>query len=135
MDFVSDQLSSGRRFRVRNIVDDYFREIVSQLVDTSITGRMVERYLDQFIETRGLPNDIVCDNGTELTSKAMFFWAKRTRITLPFVQPDKLTQNAFVESFNGKFRDNCPNQHWFRSLSEAMKGIMKWQDHFNTVRQ
>lgn len=134
MDFVSDQLACGRRFRVLNIVDDYSREIVGQLVDTSITGRMVSRYLDQLSETRGLPNDIVCANGTEFTSKVMFFWSKRTRVTLAFIQPGKPTQNAFVESFNGKFRDNCLNQHWFRSLSEARKEIVKWQDHFNTER-
>ena len=134
MDFVSDQLACGRRFRVLSIVDDYSREIVGQLIDTSITGYMVARFLDQLEETRGLPKRIVCDNSTEFTSKAMFFWSKKSRVALAFIQPGKPTQNAFVESFNGKFRDNCLNQHWFRNLTEAREEIGLWQEHFNTVR-
>ena len=134
MDFVSDQLSHGRRFRVLNIVDDYSRELVGQLVSISITGRQVARFLAQLGETRGLPRSIVCDNGTEFTSKAMFFWSKENQVKLNFIQPAKPTQNAFIESLNGKFRNECLNQHWFRTLDEARHEINTWRDHYNHVR-
>ena len=134
MDFVSDQLSHGRRFRVFNIVDDYSREMVGQLVSVSITGQQVARFLTQLDEERGLPKSIVCDNGTEFTSKAMFFWSKEKQVKLNFIQPGKPTQNAFIESLNGKFRNECLNQHWFRSLDEARREINKWRDHYNHVR-
>lgn len=104
MDFVSDQLSNGRRFRVLNVVDDFSREMVGQLVSVSITGQQVARFLDQLAELRALPPLIVCDNGPEFTSKAMFFWAKERHTKIGFIQPGKPTQNAFVESLNGKFR-------------------------------
>lgn len=119
MDFVSDQLSQGRRFRVLNIVDDFTREMVGQLVAVSITGNQVARYLDQLGEERPLPPVITCDNGTEFTSKAMFFWAKENKVKLGFIQPGKPTQNAFIESLNGKFRNEYLSQHWFRTLTEA----------------
>ncbi|MCF1439218.1 MAG: IS3 family transposase [Shewanella sp.] len=134
MDFVSDQLSSGRRFRVLNVVDDYSREIVGQLVATSISGQQVARFLDQLADSRGLPPMIVCDNGPEFTSKALFFWAKERRTKLGFIQPGKPTQNAFVESLNGKFRNECLNQHWFRSLDEARWEIEQWRNHYNHIR-
>ncbi len=134
MDFVSDQLSSGRRFRVLNIVDDFSREVIGQLVSVSISGNQVARFLSQLIETRGKPVSIVCDNGTEFTSKAMFFWSKGAKVKLSFIQPGKPTQNAFVESLNGKFRNECLNQHWFRSLEEARYEIDLWREHYNHVR-
>ena len=134
MDFVSDQLSTGRRFRILNIVDDYSRELVGQLVAISITGNQVTRLLNQIAETRQLPKQITCDNGPEFTSKAMFFWSKEAHVELAFIQPGKPTQNAFVESFNGKFRNECLNQHWFRSLNEAQHIIAQWREHYNTVR-
>lgn len=134
MDFVSDQLSNGRRFRVLNIVDDYSREMVGQLACVSITGNQVARFLDHLSEQRHLPPMIVCDNGTEFTSKAMFFWAKERQIKLGFIQPGKPTQNAFVESLNGKFRNECLNQHWFRTLDEARREIDQWRQHYNHVR-
>lgn len=134
MDFVSDQLSSGRRFRILNVVDDYSREMVGQLVSVSISGRQVARFLDQLCEERGKPRKIICDNGTEFTSKAMFFWSKETGVTLGFIQPGKPTQNAFVESLNGKFRNECLNQHWFRTLDEARFEIDQWREHYNNVR-
>ena len=129
MDFVSDQLSSGRRFRVLNIVDDYSREMVGQQVSVSITGNQVARFLDELRESRGLPKSIVCDNGTEFTSKAMFFWSKESSVKLSFIQPGKPTQNAFVENLNGKFRNECLNQHWFRSLDEA-----RWKMNFSSCK-
>ena len=134
MDFVSDQCSTGRRFRVLNIVDDHTRESVGQLVDTSISGRHVARFLDQIIERRGKPKAITCDNGSEFTSKAMFFWARESQVKLQFIQPGKPTQNAFVESFNGKFRDGCLNQHWFKDLEEARAVIEEWRQHYNLER-
>ena len=85
----------------------------------SITGNQVARFLDKLKEFRPFPKSIVCDNGTEYMSKAVFFWSKESGVKLSFIQPGKSTQNAFVESLNGKFRNECLNQHWFRSLDEA----------------
>lgn len=134
MDFVSDQLSNGRRFRVLNVKDDYSKELVGQLVAFSITGARVGRFLDQLIERRSAPDQITCDNGTEFTSKAMFFWQKTSGVKLAFIQPGKPTQNAFVESLNGRFRQECLNQHWFRSLDEAREIIDAWRYHYNHER-
>ena len=135
MDFIHDQLSDGRRFRVLNIVDDFSRECIGQLADVSISGSRVAHYLSQLIETRGTkPVSIVCDNGTEFSCKAMFHWSQDQQIKLNFIQPGKPTQNAFVESFNGKFRDSCLNQFWFRSLAEAKTLIENWRKDYNEVR-
>jgi putative transposase len=134
MDFVSDQLSHGRRFRVLNVVDDFSREMVGQLVSVSISGSQVARFLNQLFEGRDRPRKIICDNGTEFTSKAMFFWSQETGVTLGFIQPGKPTQNAFVESLNGKFRNECLNRHWFRTMEEARAEIMAWQYQYNNVR-
>lgn len=132
MDFVSDQLAPGRRFRVLNIVDDFSRESVAQIPEFSISGQRVARELDRL--NRPLPETIVCDNGPEFTSKAMFFWTKRTGVKLHFIQPGKPTQNAFVESFNGKFREYCLNLNWFASLEDARSTIERWRQHYNHVR-
>ena len=134
MDFVSDQLSNGRRFRVFNVIDDYSREMVGQLTDFSITGQQVARFLSQLIEQRGKPDQIICDNGTEFTCKAMFFWQQDSGVKLGFIQPGKPTQNAFVGSLNGKFRNECLNQHWFRSIEEARKTVAQWREHYNHER-
>lgn len=90
--------------------------------------------LDQLGNARSLPPMIVCDNGPELTSKAMFFWAKEQQTKLGFIQPGKPTQKAFVESLNGKFRNECLNQHWFRSLDEIRWEIEQWRKHYNQVQ-
>lgn len=134
MDFVSDQLSNGRRFRVLNVKDDYSKELVGQLVAYSISGQQVARFLNQLIMERSTPDQITCDNGTEFTSKAMYFWQQETGVKLAFIQPGKPTQNAFVESLNGKFRNECLNQHWFRDLEEAKKLIEEWRYHYNHER-
>ena len=134
MDFVSDQLSNGRRFRVLNIVDDFNREVVGQLVSVSISGAQVARFLTEIGQHRPLPKQIICDNGSEYTSKAMFFWSQQTHVRLSFIQPGKPTQNAFVESLNGKFRNECLNQHWFLSLDHARDEITRWREHYNNVR-
>ena len=134
MDFVSDQLATGRRFRVLNVVDDYSRECIGQIVDISITGERVSRLLDRVMLDRSRPEAIVTDNGPEFTSKAMHLWSQRTGVTLRFIQPGKPIQNALVESFNGKFRDACLNEHWFLDLADARRTIEAWRVHYNTVR-
>lgn len=131
LDFVSDQLASSRRFRVLNIVDDYSRECIGQIVDTSISGLRLAGFLEEIGTLRSLPKTIVCDNGSELTSKAMFFWSQRSGVKLHFIQPGKPTQNAFVESFNAR---TCLNQHWFRNLQDARRIINDWRRHYNYVR-
>ena len=134
MDFIHDQLSDGRRLRILNIVDDFSRACVGQLVDTSTTGQRLARYLEELKAERGLPRTIVLDNGPEMTSKAMFFWSQEASVKLHFIQPEKPTQNAIVESFNGRFRDSCLNLHWFRDIHEAREVISRWRTHYNTKR-
>lgn len=134
VDFVSDQLATGRRFRVLNLVDDYTRECIAQIVDTSICGLRLSRLLDQAIGERSRPQTLVCDNGPELTSKAMFFWSRRSAVKLHFIQPGKPTQNAFVESFNGKFREYCLDMNWFMSIEDAREQIDRWRYHYNEER-
>ena len=134
MDFVSDQLANDRKFRTLNVKDDYSKELMGQLVAFSIKGAMVGRFLDQLIESRSAPDQITCDNGTEYTSKAMFFWQKASGVKLAFIQLGKPTQNAFIESLNGRFRAECLNQHWFRSLEEARATIDAWRHHYNDER-
>ncbi len=134
VDFVSDQLANGRRFRVFNVVDDFTRECVLQIVDFSILGQRLVNELERLAPTRPLPKTIVCDNGPELTSKAMFLWSQRRGVKLHFIQPGKPTQNAFVESFNGKFREYCLDLNWFTSIEDARLRIERWRAHYNHVR-
>jgi len=134
MDFVSDQLINGRHFRVLNVVDDHSREMIGQLVAFSISGARVADFLSQLVERRSKPDQIVCDNGSEFTSKKMFLWQQETNVKLAFIQPGKPTQNAFIESLNGKFRNECLNQHWFKSLDDAEAKIDAWRYHYNHER-
>ena len=134
LDFGHDPLTHGRRIRILNIVDDYSRTCVGQLVDTSISGLRVARCLDELANSRGLPASIVMHNGPELTSKAMFFGSQRAAVKLHFIQPGKPTQNAFVESFNARLRDSCLNQHWFKDLTAARRIIYAWKHHYNHER-
>ena len=134
IDFVHDQLASGRRIRVLNIVDDYSRRCVGQLVDTSISGARMTRYFEELSLSQSLPKTIVLDNGPEMTSKAMFLWAAQNKVKLHFIQPGKPTQNAFVESFNGTFRELCLNQHYFTDLNDARAIINQWRKHYNEER-
>lgn len=134
VDFMADQLANGRRFRIVSVIDDHSRECVGQVVDFSISGQRLVELLDFLAETRGLPKTLVCDNGSELTSKAMFFWSRRTGVKLHFIQPGKPTQNAFIESFNSTFREHCLSQYWFASLSDAREAIESWRVHYNDVR-
>jgi putative transposase len=134
LDFVSDSLADGRRFRTLNVVDDATRECLAIEVDTSISGHRVARVLDRIAVTRTLPQRIVLDNGPELTSRAMDQWAYRRGVELAFIRPGKPIENAFVESFNGRFRDECLNQHWFVSLPDAQQIITAWRQDYNQVR-
>ena len=134
LDFMSDQLADHRRFRILNIVDDHSRLCPGQIVDLSISGARVARYLDELAGRFGLPEEIVLDNGPEGTSRAMFDWSERTGVRLRFIEPGKPAQNAFVESFNGKMRDECLNLHWFRSLRHARDEIAAWRRHYNAKR-
>ena len=134
MDFVHDRLANGRKLRILNIVDDFSREVVGQLTDFSLSGKRVANFLTLLQDTRGLPESITVDNGTEFTSKAMFNWSKDFHVELAFIQPGKPTQNAFVESLNGKFRNECLNQHWFLSKEEATLEIENWRTYYNQER-
>lgn len=134
MDFVHDALSSGRRIRALNIIDDCTRESLAIEVDYGLPGRRVIDVLERLKHTRGLPKEIVVDNGPEFTCKAMIIWACNAGVNLHFTKPGKPTQNAFVESFNGRFRDECLNQHWFTNLQEANRIIQLWRHDYNNVR-
>jgi putative transposase len=134
LDFVHDTLASGRRIRALTIVDDFTHESLAIEVDTSLSGDRVVRVLQMLGEIRGLPSTIVMDNGTELTSIAMLRWAADRRVRLHHIAPGKPTQNAFIESFNGKFRDECLNEHVFASLSEAREIIEAWRLDYNANR-
>lgn len=134
MDFMSDSLSYGRKFRTLNILDLFNRECIAIEVDNSLTGTKVAQVLNRLIETRGLPKSITIDNGTEFTSRAFDQWAYEKGIKLNFIQPGKPSQNGFVESFNGKFRDECLNENWFSNLSHAKELIEKWRIDYNTQR-
>ncbi len=134
LDFVSDSLANGRRFRTLNVVDDFTRECLCVEADFSMPGRMVTRVLDRLIFTRGKPAHLVMDNGPELTSSAMLSWSTQHNIHLEYIRPGKPIENAFVESFNGKFRDECLNENWFLDLAQARSVIEAWREDYNTYR-
>jgi putative transposase len=134
LDFVHDQLATGRRFRVLNIVDDVTRECLAAVPDTSISGRRVVRELSRLIAWRGKPGMIVSDNGTELTSNAVLAWCEQAGIAWHYTAPGKPTQNAFVESFNGRMRDELLNETLFMSIGHAREKIAAWVDDYNTGR-
>jgi len=134
LDFVHDTLRFGRKIRARTIVDDYTRECMAIEVDTSIGGTRVTRVLDFIALQRGFPETIVLDNGPELTSLAMLSWAATKHVRLHHIAPGKPTQNCYVESFNGKFRDECLNEHAFDTLDEARITIEQWRLDYNGGR-
>lgn len=134
MDFISDALSEGRKFRSLNIVDDFNRECLAAEVDTSLTGTRVVRVLERLRDRRGLPQILVMDNGPEFAGQAVDVWAYEQGVKLHFIEPGKPVQNAFIESFNGKMRDECLNEHWFLSLGEARETIEAWRRDYNEVR-
>ena len=134
MDFVADSLYNGRRLRILTVVDDLSKECPVLEVDHSLTGQRVTRVLERIALTRGLPEVITVDNGPEFISKAMDAWAYANGVKLHFIQPGKPTQNAYIESFNGKFRDECLNEHVFVSLDEARIKIENWRLDYNANR-
>jgi putative transposase len=134
MDFVHDGLADGRRIRCLNVVDDCTRESIVIEVDTSISGERVARVLDRIAGYRPLPRMIRVDHGPEFTSLALDAWAHARGVKLAFIQPGKPTQNAYIESFNGRFRDECLNDHWFLTLHEARVLIEAWREDYNSTR-
>jgi putative transposase len=134
MDFMVDTLADGRGFRTLNIVDDVTRECLVIEVDRSLPGLRVVRVLERLLATVGLPDTIVMDNGPEFSGRTLDTWAYAHGLQLRFIRPGKPTENAFVESFNGKFRDECLNEHWFVSLADARALIEAWRVDYNTVR-
>jgi putative transposase len=134
MDFVADGLIGGRRLRCLTIVDDCTRECLAIEVDTSITGLRVQGVLDRLADTRGLPQSITVDNGPEFDGQVLDKWAYRSGVQLSFIRPGKPNENAYIESFNGKFRDECLNEHWFITLAHARNIIEAWRIEYNTER-
>lgn len=134
MDFVSDGLADGRRLRCLAIVDDRTRECVAIEVDTSITGTRVKAVLERLADTRGLPRSITVDHGPEFEGQVLDAWAYERCVTLSFIRPGKPNENAYIESFNGKFRDECLNEHWFITMSQARRIIEAWRIEYNTER-
>ena len=134
MDFVSDITVTGRRFRIFALIDEVTRECIALEVDTSITGQHVTRYLNKAMLFRGRPKEILSDNGPEFTSNVLNAWAYEKHIEHVFIDPGKPMQNGFIESFNGKLRDECLNLNWFHNLPEAREIIGRWKDEYNMVR-
>lgn len=134
MDFVFDQLANGRRIKCLTVVDDFTRECVDIAVDHGISGAYVIRVLDQVARFRGYPQAVRTDNGPEFTSRAFLAWTQQHRIRHILIQPGKPMQNGYIESFNGKFRDECLNEQWLPSLAAARDVISDWRRDYNEVR-
>jgi putative transposase len=134
LDFVHDQMANGRRFRILNITDDVTHECLGAIPDTSISGRRVARELTAVIERRGKPGLIVSDNGTEFTSHAIFAWARDQQIAWHYIAPGKPMQNGYVESFNGKMRDELLNETLFFDLQQIRTMVAAWVEDYNVTR-
>ena len=134
LDFVHDQMASGRRFRVLNVVDDVTRECLAAVPDTSISGQRVVRELARLIAQRGKPGMIVSDNGTELTSNAVLAWCGQIGVEWHYIAPGKPMQNGYVESFNGRMRDELLNETLFMTLAHARVEIAAWVEDYNRER-
>jgi len=134
MDFVSDSIVTGRRFRALTVVDNYSRECPVIEVDTSLGGARVVNVLERLSDTRGLPEVITVDNGPEFVGRALDEWAYRRGVKLNFIRLGKPIENAFAESFNGRLRDECLNTNWFINLKEAREIIENWREDYNQVR-
>jgi putative transposase len=134
VDFQSDALADGRRFRILAVVDDFTRECLALIADTSLPGLRVVRELDAVVAVRGRPAMIVSDNGTELTSRAILRWSQEMRVEWHYIAPGKPQQNAFAESFFGRLRDECLNETLFTSLAHARELLSLWKNDYNTVR-
>jgi putative transposase len=134
MDFVTDTLFYGRRIRALAVIDLYTRESLAIEVDHSLSGQRVVRILDRFIEQKGVPEAITSDNGPEFTSIVMAKWAHENGIKLDFIRPGKPIENAYAESFMGRFRDECLNENVFVSLDDARKKVLDWREDYNFRR-
>jgi putative transposase len=134
LDFISDQLICGRRFRILAVFDDCTRECLAAIADTSLSGLRVARELDLLIARRGRPKAIVSDNGTELTSNAILRWAQQAKVDWRYIDPGEPVQNAFIESFNGRLRDEFLNETLFMSLMQARQALEEWRCDYNQVR-
>jgi putative transposase len=134
LDFLADSLADGRRFRVLTLVDNVSRVSPAIEVGISLTGERVVAILERLKRTVGVPERIAVDNGPEFVSKTLDAWADRNRVQLEFSRPGKPTDNAFIEAFNGRFRDECLDCHWFASLEEARQTIEAWRIEYNTQR-
>jgi putative transposase len=134
LDFVSDAFTDGRRFRILAIVDDFSRECLGLVADTSLSGLRVTRELSAIMRRRGRPKTIVSDNGTELTSMAVLRWCQNTGVGWHYIAPGKPTQNAFVERFIGSLRDELLNETLFTTLAEAKAHITAWKEDYNRNR-
>jgi len=134
MDFVSDQLFDGRRLRVRALVDNCTREALALHAAPRIRGIHVVQVLEQVAKIHGLPGSIQVDNGPEFISKDVDLWAYWNNVKLDFSRPGKPTDNATIESFNARFRQECLNAHWFMSMDDARDKIESWREDYNAVR-
>ena len=131
---MHDALASGRKLRTLSIEDAYTRELLAIEVDTSLPALRVVRVLDRLRGDRGLPEQIVIDHGTEFTSKALDQWAYENKVTLHFITPGRPMENGYIESFHGRFREECLNEHWFLTLDDARETIEGWRRDYNRVR-
>lgn len=134
MDFVSDTLAGGRRFRALTIVDEFTRECPVVEVDTSLPGLRVIRVLERLAATRGLPQEVRVDNGPEFVCRALRAWCESKHVLLRYIDPGKPMQNGHAESFNGRFRDECLNANWFVNLGDARRAIEAWRRDYNGNR-
>jgi putative transposase len=134
MDFMSDVLVGGRRYRILNVLESLSREALASEVDTSLPAARVIQSLEEVALERGYPARIVVDNGSEFRSTALDAWAYEHAVNLEFIQPGKPIQNAVIESFNGRMRDELLNQHWWRTLNEAREAVGAYREDYNRVR-
>lgn len=134
MDFVADQLSTGNKFRILTVVDTYTRECLAADIGVRLRSENVVATLTRLCRERGAPQRIHCDNGSEFAGQMTDLWAYTNKVTLAFSRPGKPTDNAYIESLNGSFRDECLNCHWFESLTDAKLKIEAWRDDYNKSR-
>jgi putative transposase len=134
MDFVSDALFNGRRFRALTLVENYSRECLAIRAAQKLQGADVAEVLDEIVDKRGKPDRIFLDNGPEFISKDLDLWAYQADVKLDFSRPGKPTDNAYIESFNGSFRDECLNMNWFLSMEDARSKIESWRKEYNEFR-
>ncbi len=134
MDFVADGLATGRALRIYTLVDSFTRECLALEVDSCLSSRRVTRVLDWVIGQRGAPEAIRCDNGPEFTSRHFLAWCEGHKIKTVYIQPGRPMQNGYVESFNGRFRDECLNANWFATMADARQKIEAWRQDYNDDR-